>query len=96
MSEVEFFEMRLGTYFLKLHFFLKHDHNKQLYLQKVIRQATWFFVNTQISKKIDKPETMWPIEEKENAEVEFDTKAYQEKVNQLIVISKRVWQNQST
>lgn len=97
MSEVEFREMRLGTFFLKLHFYLKKEQDKQIYLQKVIRQATWFFVNTQVSKKIENPETMWPIEEeKDSTAVEYDTEAYREKVNQLIEISKRVWQNQST
>jgi hypothetical protein len=95
MSEVEFLEMRLGTFFLKLHFFLKFENNRQIYLQKLIRQATWFFVNTQVSNKIDDPETMWPIDKNESgATTEIETEVYQEKLKQLIELSKSIWQSQ--
>lgn len=84
--------MRLGTFFLKLHFFLKHENEKNIYLQKIIRQATWFFVNTQVKDRIKDPEDFWPIDIKKS-DVEINAEAFQESLNKLIELSKKVWQS---
>ncbi len=72
MGEREFLEMRIGTFFLKLHFYLRKRDEENRLSAELVRYQTWHLINIQLaqSDKIKQPSDFWKFkwEEKEEGE----------------------------
>lgn len=70
MTEKEFGEMGITTFFLKLFYFNKRKDADSRLMADLIRSQTYFLVNLQLSEqnKFKNPQQMWrfPWEEDEN------------------------------
>lgn len=86
MTEEEFNEMRLGTYSLKLLFWLKAREEQFMFTANVIRMQTMILFNTQVAQenRVNNPTLLWsfPWEEaeiiKEGSEVRDNLRKLQE------------------
>lgn len=63
MSEREFGEMHLGTFFLKLHYFFKAIEIKRKEAAELIRTQTLYLINIQLtpSDRLKDPRSFWPL-----------------------------------
>ena len=62
MDEGEFRKMRLGVFFLKLHFFVKDRKDRFNTLSALLRLHAFQVINANRSKPLSDPKLLWKIE----------------------------------
>ena len=62
MDEGEFRNMRLGVFFLKLHFFVKERKDRFNMLSALLRLHAFQVINSSRRKPLSDPKLLWKIE----------------------------------
>jgi len=98
MTEMEFDEMRLGTYFLKLHFFFKREENQNRFIANLIRLHAFNLIKIQISQsdqhKLLDPTSLWKYTwEEEQLMLQTNTDEVKESVKRLHQLTKKISAN---
>lgn len=62
MDEGEFRKMRLGVFFLKLHFFNKERRERYMMLSALLRMHAFQVINSTRRKPLTDPKMLWRID----------------------------------
>lgn len=96
---MEFCEMRLGTYFLKLHFFFKREENQNRFIANLIRLHAFNLIKIQIAQsdqhKLSDPTALWKYtwEEEQLITLQHNTDEVKESVKRLHHLTKKIAAN---
>lgn len=95
LSEGEWGEMRLGTFFLKLEYYFKARLEEKRLIAELIRLQTFHLINIQLSidKKIKDPESLWSYDWEKTKCVDIVSKndvEVQEKIGRMIEMLNKV------
>lgn len=95
MKEMEFWEMRLGTFFLKLHFFIEGRELQYRREAELVRAQTYTLLNIQlrIQDRYRNVHDMWPFpwdtEQQNKKLTEEEKKAQAKRIKQMFKLLEK-------
>lgn len=95
MSESEFLEMRIGTFFLKMRYFFKLEDSRIRQIAELFRMQTLYLFNIQLdpANRIKEPRELWPLpwDVIENKVQEVSPEEAREQVQKLLQLHQQAY-----
>lgn len=90
--------MRLGTFFLKVHYFFEKRKEDRKFYAEIFRTCTMHFINTQLAKadRIKDPKNLIKFSWEEENNIEIDENKAMDNVGRMIAILNNVGKDGTT